>query len=86
MAKRVDVSRLTWHEKLYLAGFRKGMHVAMGEARQLFREEMTATIKELAELRVAYAELATRHHRAMHDRAVDEAQHERETHPGQLLH
>jgi hypothetical protein len=85
MAKRVDVSRLTWHEKLYLAGFRKGLRVAMNEARQLFREEMTATIKELAELRVAYAELATRHHRAMHDRAVDEAVNERQQRPGMLL-
>jgi len=85
MAKRVDVSRLTWHEKLYLAGFRKGMRVAMNEARQLFREEMTATIKELAELRVAYAELATRYGRAVHDRAVDEAINERQQRPGMLL-
>jgi hypothetical protein len=37
MLKRVNVSRLTRHQKFYLAGFRRGMHVAMGEARQLFR-------------------------------------------------
>jgi hypothetical protein len=86
MAKRVDVSRLTWHEKLYLAGFRKGMQVAMGEARILFREEVDKLIKELVESRADFQALATRYHRLMLNRAIEEAQHERETHPGQLLH
>jgi hypothetical protein len=79
-------SRLTWHEKLYLAGFRKGMQVAMNGARALFREEAHKLIKELVEARADYDALATRYHRLMLDRAVEEAQHERETHPGQLLH
>jgi hypothetical protein len=79
-------SRLTWHQKLYLAGFRKGMQVAMGEARILFREEITGLVKELVEARADYEALARRYHRVMLDRAVEEAQHERETHPGQLLH
>jgi hypothetical protein len=78
--------RLTWHQKLYVAGFRKGLRVAMGEARQLLREEAHKLIKELVEARADYDALATRYHRLMLDRAVEEAQHERETHPGQLLH
>jgi hypothetical protein len=80
------VTKLTPHQKFYLAGFRKGMNVAMGEARQLFHEQVHDLIKELAEVRAAYAELATRHHRAMHANAVAEAQQEREREPFKLLH
>jgi hypothetical protein len=58
----------------------------MNEARALFREEAHKLIKELVEARADYDALATRYHRLMLDRAVEEAQHERETHPGQLLH
>ena len=85
MAKRVDVSRLSWHEKLYLAGFCRGLKTAMGEARTLFHEQLYETFRELEQLRIAYAELAERNHRAMRDRAVDEAVNERQQRPGMLL-
>jgi len=86
MAKRVDVSRLTPRQKYYLAGFRRGLTQAMSEARTLFREQLHETFRELEQLRTAYSELAERHHRAMRDRAVEEAQTERATRPGMLLH
>jgi hypothetical protein len=86
MAERIDVSKLSRHQKFYVAGFRRGLKQAMIEARTVYREEMAATFRELEELRAAYAELAVRHHRAMLDRAVDEAINEREREPFRPLH
>ena len=86
MTNRINVTRLTRHQKFYLAGFRRGCTAAMAEARQLFREELHSTFKELVELQAAYAALAERHHKAMHDNAVSEAVHEREANPFRPLH
>jgi hypothetical protein len=47
-------------------------------------EELHATFRELAELRSAYTELASRHCRVMRDHAVEEAQHEREREPWRM--
>jgi len=80
------ISKLTPRQKFYLAGFRRGCNAAMAEARELFRGELHATFKELAELRAAYIELAKRHHTAMRDRAVEQAQHERPQDPFRPLH
>ena len=82
MAKRV----LSRHQKIYLAGFRKGLRVALAESRQLMREEITGLVKELVEARADFQALAMRYHQVMIERAAEEAQHEREQHPGQLLH
>ena len=78
--------RLTPRQRHYLAGFRKGMRVAMAEARQLFREEMTATVKELTQLKWDYATLAVKYHQDLRDRAVEAAVQEREREPFKPLH
>jgi hypothetical protein len=69
-----------------MAEARQGMLVAMREARQLCHEELHKTFRELEQLRQAYTELAVKHHRAMRDRAVDEALHERQQNPFKPLH
>jgi len=70
---------LTWHERLYLAGFRKGLRAGLAEARKLLREEMTTTIKELEEARAAYEVLAMQCRRVLLDRAIETAQAERQS-------
>ena len=86
MAKRVDVSRLSRHQLFYIAGFKRGLKTALAEARTIYREEVHKLIKELVESRADFQALAILYHKVMIERAAEEAQHERETHPGRPLH
>jgi hypothetical protein len=68
----------------------------MQESRQLLREELQQNrldyrkelhglLREVSTLRADYCLLATKYHRVMLDRAVDEAVNEKSAHPGMLM-